>query len=38
MKDNRIKRKLYEIYTIRYNEYRQTIAYIGQWSDDGKEI
>ena len=38
MKDNRIKRKLYETHTIRYNEYRQINAYIRQWIDNGKEI
>jgi len=38
MKDNRIKRKLYETHTIRHNEYRQTNAYIRQWIDNGKEI
>lgn len=38
MKDNRIKRKLYETHTIRYNEYRQTNAYIRQWIDNGKKI
>ena len=36
MKDNRIKRKLYETHTIRYNEYRQINAYIRQWIDNGK--
>ena len=34
MKDNRIKRKLYET----HNEYRQINAYIRQWIDNGKEI
>ena len=38
MKDNRIKRKLYETHTIRYNEYRQINAYIRQWIDNGKKI
>ena len=38
MKDNRIKRKLYETHTIRYNKYRQINAYIRQWIDNGKEI
>jgi len=37
MKDSRIKRYLYEMYTIRYNEYRQTNAYIRQWVDNGKK-
>ena len=38
MKDNRIKRKLYETHTIRYNEYRQINAHIRQWIDNGKKI
>lgn len=38
MKDNRIKRVLYEIYTIRYNEYRLINIYVRQWFDDVKEV
>lgn len=38
MKDNRIKSKLYEIHTIRYNEYRQINPYVRQRFDNGKEI